>query len=266
MKKLWMTTLARAGRWIDDLLFPEDVLCLCCESALGEDARDGVCPACAQALDRLGAAQEAREQAMGEGDNPAQCAPPAGVLYVHSAYPYEAQARTLIHRLKYRSVRAAVVPLAKPIALLPAGEEEIIVPVPTDERRRKKRGFNQATLLAEYVAGEWGMPVCDALTRTRSCAPQTGLSEAQRRENLAGCMTVKARSVDAVRGKRVLLIDDVYTTGATAAEAARALLAAGAKNVGMLTAARAGLGQTNEDVPFFIRPQTEINGQKPRNT
>ena len=236
----------RAAAWLDDLLFPPDVLCLCCERALGEDEADGVCSACAQALDALAAAQEAWEQT-------ACCAPPEGIAYIHSAYAYDAQARALIRRLKYDSIRAASAPLAKGMTALPAGEEELLVPVPTDERRRRRRGFNQATLLAEYLGREWGMPVCEALERVRQCAPQTGLSEAQRRENLVGCMAVKARSVVQVRGRRVLLIDDVYTTGSTAAEAARALLAAGAESVGVLTAARAGLGNRNEDVPFLGR-------------
>lgn len=254
MMKRVTAALARAGRWIDDLLFPDEVLCLCCESALGEDAQDGVCPACAQALDRLAAEQEAREREE-------RGAWPDGIAYVHAAYVYDAQARTLVHQLKYRSVRAAALPLAGQMALLPAGEEEMIVPLPTDRRRRRKRGFNQATLLAQALCEEWGMPMCEALERTRHCAPQTGLSEAQRRENLSGCMAVRARSVDAIRGRRVLLIDDVYTTGATAAEAARALLDAGAKSVGVLTAARAGLGLRDEDVPFFIGNKQSLNGK-----
>lgn len=246
MRKLISKLCKRAGEWVDDLLFPRDVLCLCCEGALGEDAQDGVCPACARALDALAAAQEAWEEET-------HGALPEALAYVHSAFAYDAQARTLIHQLKYHYVRAAAVPLAKGMATLPAGEEEILVPVPTDERRRKKRGFNQATLLAGHLAARWGMPMCEALTRVRRCAPQTGLNEKQRRENLVGCMTVSERSMPKIRGKRILLIDDVYTTGSTASEAARALLAAGAGSVGVLTAARAGLGKKNENVPFFMR-------------
>ena len=251
--------LRRAGAWLDDLIFPQDVLCLCCESALGEDEEDGVCPACRRALDALAAAQEAWESAQ-------HGAPPEGISYVHSAFAYDAQAKTLVRRLKYQSIRAAAAPLAKGMAILPAGEEEILVPVPTDERRRRKRGFNQATLIAQHLAGEWGMPACEALARVRRCAPQTGLNERQRRENLVGCMAVKAGSVDQIRGRRILLIDDVYTTGSTAAEAARALLAAGAKSVGVMTAARAGLGKKNEDVPFLAHDRRAYDAEKPRNT
>lgn len=249
MKRKLIGLLGRAGAWLDDLLFPEKVLCLCCESALGEDEEDGVCPACMRALNALAAAQAAWEEDAKE----ARDVLPEGVAYVHSAFSYDGQVRTLVHRLKYNSVRAAALPLAKEMAMLPTGEEEILVPVPTDERRRRMRGFNQATLLARHLGAQWGMPMCEALMRVRRCAPQTGLSEAQRRENLVGCMTVRERSVDCIRGKHVLLIDDVYTTGSTAAEAARALLAGGAKSVALLTAARAGIGNRNDDVPFLVR-------------
>ncbi|MGN0773339.1 MAG: ComF family protein [Candidatus Ventricola sp.] len=238
---------------LDELLFPGDVLCLCCERALGDDAQDGICPSCTRALAQLAGRQEAREAEGGE-------ALPEGLAYVHAAFPYEGQARTLIHRLKYESVRAASVPLARQMAFLPSGEEEIIVPVPTDKRRRRKRGFNQATLLAEHIGRELGMEVCTALERVDSRRPQTGLSAAQRRTNLAGCMV----SGGAVSGKRVLLVDDVYTTGATAQEAARALRLAGAAGVGMFAAARAGSTGEEQD-PFDLTEKAQSDGKNQEN-
>lgn len=240
MRKRLLCALARLGAWLDDLLFPQDVLCLCCEHALGADVQDGLCAGCAGALEELARVQEEREMC---GTREAL---PPGIDYVHAAYPYQAQARKLIHRLKYGSVRAAAVPLCAQMACLPAGEEEIIVPVPTDARRERRRGFNQATLLAEHIGRVWGMPVCPALVRVQARRPQTGLPAAERRANLVACM---AASRD-VCGRRVLLVDDVYTTGATAQEAARALLAAGALSVGVLAAARAMEGQAEAQDPF----------------
>ena len=224
-----LTLIHRILSWTDDLLFPTDVLCLCCDRVLEESERDGVCDGCRRALDALADRQEETERSR-EGE-----ALPEGISFVHSAYPYEAEARRLVHRLKFESVRAAAVPLAEPRAYLPAGEEAIIVPVPTDRLRRRKRGFNQSTLIAEHIAKTLGMEMKTALSRTGHRAPQTGLPMEKRKSNLVGCM----RADDCVRGKRVLLIDDVYTTGATACEAARALLAAGAISVGVLTACRA---------------------------
>ena len=225
-----MGVRARLSHLISDgvgWLFPGDVLCLCCGTALGEDAKDGVCPACLRALEALSRRQEAR---------PA-CTPPEGIGYVHAAFVYDAQAKQLIHRLKFDSVRMAAVPLARAMAMLPAGEEDVIVPIPTDRKRRRRRGFDQSALLAQHMGELLGMEVCLALSRTRYCPPQTSLSAQERRRSLVGCM----RADESVRGRRVLLVDDVYTTGATAGEAARALLAAGSAGVGMLAASMASL-------------------------
>jgi len=224
---------------LDDWLFPADVLCLCCDCALGEEVIDGLCPACARALEALAQKQEGRE-AEEERELP------PGIVYVHAAYPYEGEVRRLVHLLKFSSVRAAAVPLARAMAYLPSGEEELLVPVPTDPARRKKRGYNQATLLAEHISKTLGMPMCEALARVRRSDPQTGLTLKERRRNLVGCM----KANDAVNGKRVLLIDDVYTSGSTAMEAARALYEAGCKSVGVFCAAQAGIHDDNYAEPF----------------
>lgn len=234
---------ARLMRALDDLLFPERVACLSCEAALGEDEEDGLCPACARALARQRDEQEAREAR----DEWAQEGLPEGIAFVHAALGYEGVARRLILALKFSSVRAAAVPLARAMALLPAGEEEIIVPVPTTPKRLRRRGFNQAALLAEHMGRELGMTVCEALSRRDDRAEQTSLSGLERSRNLVGCVYAE----DVVRGKRVLLVDDVYTTGSTARECARALIAAGATSVGVFTAARTVKGE--DSIPEFLR-------------
>ena len=220
--------LARIGTWIDDLLFPENVLCLCCDHALGPEDTQGLCAGCRRELARLAAQQEKREAGKPE-------ILPEGIDALHAAFVYEGAARRLVHRLKYESVRAAAVPLAAQMVFLPSGEEEIIVPVPTDPGRERRRGFNQAALLAEHIGRTLGMRVEKALVRVEARRPQTGLSAAERRENLAGCMAAS----EAVSGKRVLLVDDVVTTGATVQEAVRALQEAGVKSIRVFAAARA---------------------------
>lgn len=228
---------------LDDLLFPEDVLCLCCARALGEDAYGSICPDCAQQLDMEQAAQEAAEAEM-------RFALPEGIGYVHAAYAYAGYARKLVRLLKYHGVRAAAQPLAREMALLPSGEEEIIVPVPTDPARLRRRGYNQAQVLAECIGKELGMQVVPALVRVKKRPSQTGLSGRERLTNLVGCMEVSHAAGEAVNGKQILLIDDVYTTGATAGEAARALLEAGAAGVSMFAATRAMHGSDEKRDPF----------------
>ena len=220
--------LARIGTWIDDLLFPQEVTCLCCDHALSAEDEDNLCVGCRRELARLAEKQEKREAG---GAEPF----PEGIDALHAAFVYEGAVRRLVHRLKYESVRAAAVPLAMQMVFLPSGEEEIIVPVPTDPKRERRRGFNQSALLAEHIGRELGMQVERALVRREARRPQTGLTGEERRKNLTGCMAVSK----AVSGRRVLLVDDVVTTGATVQEAARALRAAGAKGIRVFAAARA---------------------------
>lgn len=233
--------MACLGEWLDNLLFPENAACMCCDHALGKDDADGLCAGCRKALLKLADRQEEREKS--------DCGLlPEGIDAIHAAYVYEGQARRLIHLLKYKSVRAAAVPLAQQMIFLSSGEEEIIVPVPTDKRRERQRGFNQAALLAEHIAGELGMQMERALVRVDSRRPQTGLSAEERLENLVGCMAAS----DAVNGKRVLLVDDVVTTGATVCEAARALKKAGARSVRVFAAARAAGDPDRGKDPFAL--------------
>ncbi len=152
---------------------------------------------------------------------------------------YDGALRSLIHLLKYSGMK----PLAPRLSLLmdkalPIDERyDVIVPVPLHWKRRWKRGFNQAELLASEVSRHRGIPISNALRRTKATVNQAGLTSAGRRRNIAGAFA--AREGMGLTGKRVLLIDDVFTTGATASACARALKKAGAGHVSLLTLARA---------------------------
>ena len=154
--------------------------------------------------------------------------------------------RPAIHLMKFEGVASLAKPLGRLLASAvlahraTAPEEMAVVPVPL---YRGKRAFNQSTLLAESALSlirqadpAWTLSLCPGLLRrTRRTESQFLLSPTQRRTNLRGAFAVTAE----VSGLHVLLVDDVYTTGATAAECTRVLLAAGAASVRMATLARA---------------------------
>jgi ComF family protein len=115
---------------------------------------------------------------------------------------------------------------------------QCILPVPLHPKRLREREFNQSVLLARPLAARLGIPVdLDAVERVVHTPPQSASTEAERRKNLRGAFRV--RKPECVKGRSILLFDDVYTTGATLEELARSLLGAGARQVSGLTLARA---------------------------
>lgn len=111
----------------------------------------------------------------------------------------------------------------------------IVTPIPLHKKRLNWRGFNQATMIAEYFAKRFGLEYKDLLIRTKYKTPQAKLGGAQRKENIIGCF---AGSGKEITGKAILLIDDVATTGSTLEEAAKTLKSAGAGQVWAIVAAK----------------------------
>jgi ComF family protein len=144
------------------------------------------------------------------------------------AYAYHSgPLRTAIHQFKYEDLRSLAPTLAMLMGegwadnLPPGGEIDIIVPVPLHATRQKERGYNQAALLAHELGQILDRPVVeDALARTRATVPQVDLNAEQRRENVQGAFQT---TNSGLVGKRVLLVDDVYTTGSTLEAACTAL-------------------------------------------
>ncbi len=115
---------------------------------------------------------------------------------------------------------------------------DLIVPVPLHPSRRRERGFNQAAVLARHLARMLAIPLSEeALRRVCRTLPQVGLTDAERKKNVRGAFLCRRREL--VDGRRILLVDDVMTTGATVRSASTALLEGGALRVSVLTLARA---------------------------
>lgn len=242
-------TVGRAARHIAagafNVLFPDD--CRVCSRPLHNISRIPVCPECLRSpepllaehfcarcrtpflddspLDEQGLCRLCRD-----GHN--------GFDRAYSFGGYDGVLRKLIHVYKYGRVRTLAKPLsAFLVSALPRGERfDLIVPMPMHWRRRWERGFNQADLLARAAGKRCGIRVDRAARRLRAAPPQAGLSDAQRRLNVAGIFGVRRGAT--LRGRRILLIDDVFTTGATAAACAHVLKQAGAAGITLLTLAR----------------------------
>jgi len=155
---------------------------------------------------------------------------------VRSALVMDPSLRRLLHQFKYHGWRRLAPAFAHPMLPLLAGmpAEAVLVPVPLGRRRQRQRGYNQAAELASALGRQAGVPVWPALlSRHRETGTQTRLGRAQRLANLAGAFRARATE------RPVVLVDDVFTTGATLVSAARALLDAGAPAVGAVTLARA---------------------------
>jgi ComF family protein len=153
------------------------------------------------------------------------------LTYRACVFSYSGRAAQAVRKLKYSRSTSLVPFMAGRIADRVkdlADCEDIVIPVPIHSSRRSLRGFNQADLCA---SGSLGHPVCSGLLqRTRATRPQAGLTLKERDENLRGAFRASAK----VAGFRVILIDDVVTTGHTARECARVLRAAGAVSVGVV--------------------------------
>lgn len=166
---------------------------------------------------------------------------------------YEGTLREAIHRFKYSGKRVLAEPLGKMLAERAGDLTEValeaidlICPVPLYPARKKERGFNQAELLSKVLAERTGLPIeAGLLQRTRDTQPQVDLPAQDRARNVRGAFAAAAdagrqpsNTAEQVKGKSILLVDDVLTTGATLNECAKMLRRAGASQVYVLTVAR----------------------------
>jgi len=236
--------IRRAGRLALDLALPP--LCSACREPLGDGI--GLCASCWSKLSfieppycpRLGI-PFSYDPGSGLLSMEAIANPPA-YDRARAAVRYDNIARALVHSFKYGD-RLDLAPLmghwmARAGREL-LGDADALIPVPLHWRRLWTRRFNQAASLAGAISQGSAVPIIhDALKRMRATAQQVGLSKAQRAENVQGAFRVPPGQQAQVAGRRLVLIDDVLTSGATVDTCARALLRAGAVRVDVLVFAR----------------------------
>ena len=231
-------------RTLQDLCFPP--FCLCCESPL-PDSHLLICAECFSELQftcspMCGKCGRVFPGRGGKNHLCSQCI--STKVYYNRAislFVYNKPVSSLIAGLKYSRNTAGLETFTKLLKksnhVSELDEPDYIIPVPLHPEKLRQRGFNQALLLAaSFFSGEKKKIKRRILIKTRQTLSQTGLSGSERRKNLKNAFCIREPS--RVVGKKILLVDDVYTTGTTVNECARTIMSAGAVNVDVLTLAR----------------------------
>lgn len=222
----------RCGRLLDRA--GERVVCGACWEEASPRRSSAHCPVCGRFFEGAGESHACRG-----------CVAVRPAFSVHrSVGTYDGALKDIILLFKYRKLSILGRGLAGLAKEVVGGEEELwrgveaLVPVPLHPRRKRERGFNQSRVFAGELGKLMAIAVCDgALVKVRNVPPQTSLEGSERAGNVRGAYRVDRQ--DRIRGKVLLLADDVYTTGATVGECARTLLDAGAEEVRAVTIARA---------------------------
>jgi ComF family protein len=243
---------------LERLLLPAE--CLVCHSLLSDArAQDLICPICRSRM------RAVRPPWCGRCGQPEPhfgpcrlCREwPAALQSVRSAVWLDAGARAGVHALKYSGLSRIATDLAAVMTrLVPRpGPDARLIPIPLSARRERRRGYNQSLSLARALGQQWQLPVlAQLLVRARDTATQTALTPAARLANVAGAFQVKneecrmlspSHSALISLHSSLVLVDDVFTTGATLAEAARALEHAGFTTISAVTFGRASIPDFN---------------------
>lgn len=221
-----MAWLRNACDVLTDVLFPPR--CPLCDIFV--TVRDRPCADCELSLQRL------------EGDAHLPHLRRVWFTKCRSRFAFDGRVKDAIHSFKYNErfdlVRFFADELAKEV--LTMKDADVIVPVPLHPKRLGKRGFNQSALIARRMGKILGVPAdVDSLKRVRNIEPQVGLERDGRLSNVKGAFAVDDRRAILLKGRSIVLIDDVVTTGATVNECAKALHDAGVASVNILSIARA---------------------------
>jgi len=235
-------SFARLTLVIRDILFPP--CCAACQARLSAPAGDRLCHDCLESIRLIEppvctVCGQPFHGSQGTGHTCGQCIKnPPSFDIARSVFQYQGSVRTLIHRIKYNDdghALRALSSLAMEHVLLDHLKPDMVIPVPLHSKRLRKRGFNQSLRLAGTIFPHIPLGI-DILTRTLNTKPQTELSMKERHRNVRNAFEAASPLPEGV--ETILLLDDVYTTGATVRACAKALKRAGAKEVHVFTVAR----------------------------
>lgn len=229
-----------------DLIYPEGLYCHCCDKIISPDRSYGLCNECMDGF------KWATGRCCLKCGKPLSPSNPRVICYscsehkhnYHRGYTcteYGTHERSLLYKLKYNgstyvAPMVAEVMYDRMISLGIEDDYDILIPAPSHKSRALSRGYNQAELIAEELSRLTHIPASDeVLERISHTAAMRTLTPEQRRSQLQGVFAMKKGQEEAVRDKRVMLVDDIYTTGATADALSELLYSSGAARVDILS-------------------------------
>ena len=227
--------LRKAFAFAEGLLYPHAVNCLCCTESRQVSEYDSLCNACREKLKGCRVPAEACNRCLMPVERGKPCAFCAStvmrdILRVYAPFRYAGEARAIIHNYKFNYNDDALPILTDSMAnALTDRDFDCIVPVPMHRYRLMERGSNHTEVLAQALSKKVGLPVYMPLQRTSYHRPQSRTAHKNREHNVKNAFCCKGD----VNGLKVLLLDDVRTTGSTAAECAKALMQNGAMSVSL---------------------------------
>lgn len=243
--------LAASAEFFADMVYPPDIYCVCCGTEIDSGELYSMCQDCLSDISWInnkfcavcgkGLEDWYPEEICGDCINDER-AYDRGL----SCFQYKESERGMIHEFKYhgksfmaRSLSEIMYDKIKALNW----DGDIVIPVPMYKKKERRRGYNQADILAKFTAKRLKIPYNrDILIRTRNTAPMSRLSAAERKKNLKGAFCVTAEGRRLIAGKNVLLTDDIYTMGVTAQYSSAALKEAGAHSVTVMSLA-SGINQ-----------------------
>lgn len=228
--------MRNAGAFLLNMVFPKDIYCIACGAPLRGGDPESLCGDCRRELivNRPPACRRCGRFARRPAGNSCEGCRTRKPVYDRgfAAVVYEGNARKILYGLKYGGkgyLAENAAAIMEPV-LPPASSYDMIVPVPMHRSKKSERGYCQTTLIARHLAKRTGKPLeTGNLIRVRKTDPMSGLAREKRSANVRGAF--EATDPGALAGKRILLVDDLLTTGSTANECARVLKKAGAASV-----------------------------------
>ena len=223
----------KARKGLIELLYPRAACCLICGDPRRADVSDCICPQCREKLKTYHVPPQACNRCLRPVEKGKPCAFCRSTFMkpieaVFAPYRYGGEVRQLIHAYKFGACDEALPLLAHAMAdSMHRRDFDCIVPVPLHPRRERKRGFNQALLLCRELSKYLGIPVEELLRRDQYHRPQSKMPLRKRAANVSKAFCCPGDA----KGKRILLVDDVRTSGSTAHACAKALMDAGAESV-----------------------------------